>query len=79
MSPMRGLIDRRSYLTQIVYDPERGDFTERAVAHPFAAPEDPAAGVAPPDGADIAEAAVARVERVPEGGERALVLAGCPG
>jgi hypothetical protein len=53
MSPMRSPIDRRSYLTEVVYDPERGDFTERSVPHPFAAalPEGTDGGAVPADAA----------------------------
>lgn len=77
---MRDLIDRRSYLTEIVYDPERGDFTERTVAHPFAVAflEDGETGPVPADGASIADERVARVDPVPEPSECVLLMADCP-
>jgi hypothetical protein len=85
MSPMRSPIDRRSYLTEVVYDPERGDFTERAVPHPFAAtlPEGADGGAVPADAAPSdagrpGEAPGARVACGPERRERVLVTAEGP-
>jgi hypothetical protein len=80
MSPMRSPIDRRSYLTEVVYDPERGDFTERSVPHPFAAalPKGADGGVVQTDAVVPGGAPGAGVECGPERREQVLVAAEGP-
>jgi hypothetical protein len=63
MGPQRILTDRRGYLTETVFDAERGVFSERTVPPPFAALPQPF-----PEESGGAEPAAVRADPLPPRG-----------